>query len=713
RGRTDRPVAFALSPEALARLSDGTRALLDAAALDPARHPLDAVVELLTTELERRVRSGHRPAPLPPPPDDPEVERPYLRDVGVADLLVVKQHLTRYQRMDIAHVENVLIGEKKSRNHRELERVEETVTVERETTTERESELETADRFELNREASRTVKRDQEFGFGLSLSGKYGPSVEFSSEVRASSETSTEESVTSATTYARDVVERSLERVIERVREEMVRRVVREREEVNLHELHNETGQHISGIYQFIEKVYESQVFNYGIRQMFDFMVPEPSSYVWHLERSTSELALPTPPVPLETEAPDASAVNLATYRRLAALYGAEGITAPPPVFLTSSATLMHGEGADDDGEEGQPRSTQTPDLAIPDGYRPYRASVQLMALTDDHLTVAVTVGKAQRIWRPVGVAVGSDHSLASSSLDLGLFTGSSAYEGQSKMPVHLLAYETNSYSASVDVVFARTLELYRAWQLSTYEKLVDAYQRKLQIYTSEVAEVRAKAEAEAERSSSRFVAPPTQNLQTVRNELKKHCISIVTRQRYGQFQATQDTDPPHFDFERAETEGSFIRFFEQAFEWDQLQYVLYPYYWGRRGTWAERFLRQDADPAWLEFLRSGAARVVVPARPGFEPAIAYYLETGEIWRGGDPADPTDPLGGLPDINDPLYVSILTELMERADAPQGEIPVGEPWRTHVPTPLVVLRPDDSLPRWERADPTGWEWEEDE
>ncbi|NMR20211.1 hypothetical protein [Cellulomonas fimi] len=708
-----RRVPYSLVPDAVARLSQPTLQLLADLELDPTAHPLEVVVDRLTAELERRVRLGLRPAPLPPPPDVDDDERPYLRDVGVADLLVVKQHLKRYQRMDVAHVENVLAGETRSRNHRALERIEETFTTERETTTERQTELETADRFELNREASRTVKRDQEFGFGLSLSGRYGPSVEFSSEVRASSSTSTEDSTTSAQTYARDVIERSLERVIERVREEQVRRITREREEVNLHELTNTTTEHVSGVYQFIEKVYESQVFNYGIRQMFDFMVPEPSSYVWHLERSTAELALPTPPIPLETRAPDATAIDEVSYRPLAALYGAEGITTPPPVFVTASSTVMHGEGADDEGEEGQPRSTLTPDLAIPAGYRPYRATVQLMALTDDLLTVAVTVGRSQRVWRPGSTTtdVGSDHSIGRVSLDMGLLT-SDAYEGQSKLPVHLLAYETNTYSASVDAVFTRTLEHYEAWQLSTYDKLVDAYQRKVQVYDSQVAEIQAKADAEAQRSSSRFVAPPTQNLQTVRDELKKHCISIVTRQRYGQFQATQDTDPPYFDFTDAEDEGSFIRFFEQAFEWDQLQYVCYPYYWGRRSTWAERFLRQDADPAWLEFLRSGAARVVVPARPGFEAAIAYYLETGKIWRGGE-VDPDDPLGGLPDIDDPLYVSILTEIMERTGAPQGEIPVGEPWLTHVPTPLVVLRPDDDLPRWKRVDPDGWEWDEDE
>jgi hypothetical protein len=135
--------------------------------------------------------------------------------------------------------------------------------------------------------------------------------------------------------------------------------------------------------------------------------------------------------------------------------------------------------------------------------------------------------------------------------------------------------------------------------------------------------------------------------LKTIKAELKKHCISIVTRQRYEDFNVVQDGDPPFFDFVEAAEKGSFTRFFEQAFEWDQMQYVFYPYFWGRKSTWSERFLRQDVDPAFLEFLQAGAARVVVPVRPGFEVALTHYLETLEIWNGeGEP----------PTINSPLYV---------------------------------------------------------
>lgn len=701
------PAPFALTERGLARLSVATLAVLREFDIDPRERPINAVIDSLESEVEALAIMATEPqgvnVMMPEDIGIASMGTANLQPAGVADLLVVKQHLKAYRRLDVAHVENVMIGETKSRTHRMLERTEETFITEQETVQESETELETADRFEMNRETSRTIERDQMFGFGLSLSGKYGPTVEFSSSAEAEISTSTEESERSATTYAKDIVERSLERVTERVREEQIRRLVREEEETNLHELKNETGNHVSGVYQFLEKIYESQVFNYGIRQIFDFMIPEPASYIWHVEDSPdADLNLPAPPPPLETFLSSAAAVTPGNYLAGAAEYGATGIEPPPPTYKTASVSMKHGEN---NGEGGQPRSVTDKEVAVPTGYRPYRAYVRPLALTDDDLTLGVTVGHAQRVWSPVAgqiTGVGSGHDLTSTSLVMGLTSDSYSYEEQSKLSVHVVAFETNTYSVVVDVIFRRTSEAFRVWQIKTFEAIANAYQDALLKYEQKVEELKAQAETEAARNVFQFGAPPSQNLKTIKNELKKHCISIVTRQRYDAFDATQDADPPFFDFDAAALQGDFIRFFEQAFEWDQMQYVFYPYFWGRKDVWMQRFLRQDVDPNFLEFLQAGEARVVVPVRPGFEVAVTHYLETGNIWNGaGDP----------PDINSPLYVPIIEEIKERTGAPQSEIAVGDPWDTILPTPLVILRHEQDLPKWERQDEDGWDWEE--
>ncbi|BAT60606.1 hypothetical protein GJW-30_1_03154 [Variibacter gotjawalensis] len=710
RPARDREPQLALNKKGLASLSAGSRSALEALDLDPAAMSVHAIAAALETTLSRLSTLPVTPRGVHILPRPPVVEgfpriAAGVRVAGVADLLVVKQHLHKYRRTDIAHVENVLRGEKKVRTHRQFDRQEQTFVSEVETTHEKITELQTAERFELNQETQQTIKRDQQVGFNLSLSGKYGPTVEFSSQAEAEIENSREETTRSALNYAKDIMQRSLDRVVESVREQRVQRIIREQEETNLHEIANETGDHVTGIYQFLEKVMTSQVFNYGIRTMFDFMVPEPASYIWHLESTpAADVELPPPPAALKTYLPGPTHVTPYNYASVAAIFGARGIEPPPPTFKTAVAAVNHGETGD---EEGKPRSVVEKEIAVPEGYRPVSAVVRAMALTDNELTLGITLGSASVIWRPSGgrvTAVGGGHRLGAANIALSISAASYPYDAQSKLLLHVLAFESNAYSVVANVVFARSQETFSAWQIQTYDLIAQAALEQQLKYEQKVEDLKAKAAGAAANAAAQFGRAPSQNLKVVVAELKKHCTSILTKQRYETFGAVVDGDPPYFNFDNAARQGAFIRFFEQAFEWDQLQYVCYPYFWSRRETWSERFRRQDIDPTLLEFLQAGAARVVVPARPGFENAIIHYLETGEIWNG---------VSEPPRINSPLYVSIIDEIKERTGASQGELPVGASWETIVPTPLVAIRAEDDLPEWVRQDVQSWFWEEAE
>ncbi|MEO7403201.1 MAG: hypothetical protein ABIU95_05980, partial [Burkholderiales bacterium] len=362
---------FTLTPAARKLVSTESAAVLRARGIDLAETPLDVAVHTLSAEkftLPVRDLKWPHPVVLPHPGVTlpPTPAHALVRPAGVADLLVVKQQIKRYEAAEIAHIENVLVGEKKSRAHRQLDRSEETFLSETENTRTQETELETADRFELNREASRTIKNDQKMSSGLSVSGKYGPTVEFSATFSVENSFSQEEASKNSSRYAKDVVSRSLERLTERVREVRTRTVIRETEETNLHELNNTTAKHVSGVYQFLDKVYESQVFNYGIREMFDFMIPEPASFLWFIEQNpTLDVDLPPAPEKLELLCPDASHVDEDNAFPLAAEFGAD-VDGPPPPYLLLTAGVKHGE--DNASETGQPRSVQRIDVTVPAG---------------------------------------------------------------------------------------------------------------------------------------------------------------------------------------------------------------------------------------------------------------------------------------------------------------------------------------------------------
>ena len=143
-----------------------------------------------------------------------------------------------------------------------------------------------------------------------------------------------------------------------------------------------------------------------------DHCSPEPASHLWWLEESPSQgLNLPTPPPRLSSYAATAVQVTPDNYLAIAALYGVEGLTTPPPYFQIAAAAVQQG-GSDGD-EEGQPRVVLEKELAVPEGYHPWYAQLMPIALTDNALTLAVSVAGVSYVWQPTAgelVSVGSDH---------------------------------------------------------------------------------------------------------------------------------------------------------------------------------------------------------------------------------------------------------------------------------------------------------------
>lgn len=111
----------------------------------------------------------------------------------------------------------MLRGESKQRERTRRQETEQVTLTESEVTTAEERELESTDRFEMTREANTVIKEDAQLKAGLTVSGKYGPTVEFNALVEGSMSRSKEEATKSAATFAQDVTQRSSNRISERV----------------------------------------------------------------------------------------------------------------------------------------------------------------------------------------------------------------------------------------------------------------------------------------------------------------------------------------------------------------------------------------------------------------------------------------------------------------------------------------------------------------
>ncbi len=591
-----------------------------------------------------------------------------ISPVGLGDLLMVREHVLRYEGGDLAHVENVLKSETLSRDTRRLERTETTILQESETTKEQTRDTQTTDRFSLKRETSDTIKSDSSFKAGVSVDAKYGPFVEVKANADFATSSSSESSAKQASEFSKDVVDRSISKVVERVLERRTTTTIEEFEEKYLHSFTNvgDGAKHISGMYQWIDKIMRAQVYNYGKRMLFDITVPEPATeyVITQSGTSTAEQAL-VKPVPFTINALQITEGNYAAYAKL---YDVTGLEPPPPPVKTIS------KGLDAAVVQDPHESSKSFELPIDDGY------VARHALFERH-----GFGWDGHVW---SIVIGSN------TIDAWATAGYYTLNDEiSSVPVAYMAYKVELLAVTIEIYCERTDRALDVWRLKVHGAITQGYQAKQQAYEQALAQARAAAGVQISGRNPAF------NQRLIANELRKQCLTLLTAQQFDAFGALELSSQGYAQPNLARTAAQmpYVRFFEQAFEWEHIVYFFYPYFWGWKNSWAKRMLLDDVDPDFADFLRAGAGRVVFPVRPGFEAAVIHYLDTGEIWNGGPP----------PDISSSLYVPIVTEIAEAEQRPGDEVPVGDPWLVTLPTTLVRIRPNDDLPTWEQV---GGEWQ---
>lgn len=652
-----------------------------------------------------------------------------FQSAGYGDLLIVEQNLLKYDLGEVAHIENILRGEKKTRQHTRLDRIEETQTTETETTKETERESQTTERFSIEKETSSVLQLDMGFEAGLKVTANYG-AVQLESNLGFQLNSSTTNTSRTASDYAKDVTNRALDRVIERVRKLRTVTTIHEIKEFNEHILDNtltpsaggvNLPDHVSGVYRWVDKYYKCKIRNYGRRLMIEFIVPEPASfYVFSkANKPTEKMEKPIDPRLLDDPRYPVKRLTLGRKHLInnpnaldelnvwewVKLYNVPDINPLPDreILVSKNFDLPW------DGGTAYKAITKHYPKLFPhiDKYEAVKAFVRT--------SMSVGNGFASNIFLKIGNqnfkfwvynTDSNNHwgdiypftlNPTTQVENLSFYNGggnSQIFHYELKDEKSLLDTDNNGISSDVDVSvltsnltadynitlkYKLTNEAFLEWQLDAFNKIMTAYQRKLSEYEEWVNAQKIGAGITIEGNN------PGINREIEKTELKKHCLTIFTGERLEWFNAMKSQQPnfgyPEIDLKALPKQAAYIQFFEQAFEWANVTYRFYPYFWGRKAGWIVNSLMQDTDPIFTKFLQAGAARVVVPVRPGFEQAIATYMKTGKIWDGKPiPAPGTE-----------LFVSIVTEQQE--DAGAGEFTyTGDEWELKVPTNLVYLQP---------------------
>ena len=545
-----------------------------------------------------------------------------------------------------------------------------------------------------------------------------------------------------------EFISRAVRRVEERVKTARTSRSLQRTIERNKHALDNQTAERVVGVYRWVDKLQRMQLFRYPHRLLLEFEIPEPAAFLhWRRKQPRGDFLTPEPValvrrkadfLPLldangKTQALQPQDITETNYLWWVGQYNVTGASAPPAqrvqvhTFLELKEQVPAGGGgggglggatvttADSVYDKtffdligpGGAGATQ-PGVTIPSGYRldswgasGYASSVVssffdtstvlfrpdisvLVGLTNVQLQPTNIADIANLVEaNPRGVTVDPtrmwrfDGSAAST-----LYSATSPITGQ--IPVTGRVVTAKECRVHVTLNCVRTPEGLVRWQQQTYEQIAAAYW----------ALKRQRADEQAAQATGAGVEikgdPPARNKEVIIEELKRSVIEMLMGDNFegrDAMKAVPEGSAPQVELDSAIAYADEIQFIEQAFEWENLTYVLYPYFWAKSDRWPKLADITLADPEFARFLRSGSARVVLPARPKFEGQVLMYVDFGVLWGGGP----------VPSVNDPDYLSIAAEIIAQ-QVPPADGEKQRSWEVRLPTTLVWLDSDNALPK---------------
>lgn len=609
--------------------------------------------------------------------------------IGIADYRRVEQELCCYIPGEVSHIENVLAREYKERNTRNFISTESSV----ESTSEREIEQSTdtssTSRFEMSSEVSEVLQQDRNAntGFDFGTEGKlFKNEFTFNAFGDFSIGQSSTNSNSIARNYAEDVTRRALERIVQKTTTRRSSKILREFEEKNIHGYDNREGdKHVTGVFRWIDKVYKNRVINYQKRLMYEFMLPEPARFykdaiLLQAEEEdvnvgllSNDISVNVKPVhPSEHGITSATSIKRTNYAQFASLYGIN------PSSPEDELVSVHGSFSESIGSGDAAHSFN--------GYSPIIIPVDYEC---NAILGVVQFNKLSRV-DPRGyinVSTGGKVLSVSDLRGSGNDSRPINFPGlsiQNSVQVSVGTKKVTSFSLSIDVKCRLKNSVYSQWQQDVYAEILSAYEQQLQAYTDSMSVEQANAEiSQGTQAPTTLEINPRFNAKIVQNELKRLCIEMLTkpfgRQQGKDFYQVGPCEVPELKLStQLDSYGSQVKFFEQAFDWEILSQLFYPYYWAKKCDWKALFQSQASnDPIFQAFLQSGMGRVIVPVRVGFEDAVTFYMETGKIWNGSSMVVDTD---------DELYLSIVDEMtildnsIEKTD-----------WETIVPSELTIVQ----------------------
>ncbi len=676
----------------------------DPVVLQPAPPNLKTIESLL--EASVLLQSPPFPIAIPLPPYSTPVKpegNNWVEPYAVGHLEMVSKKRIGYQSGDLAHIENVMRGERRETKKRKLSRIEEIDTRKESTENIQEnnnSEIKNNFEYQAQKAAAESFTQ---FTYDK-LSSTYGGPTTFTlnGSYEVVNGNSTPEQLASSG-FGEYVITKTIQRLRRNVEESRQRIHTDETEESTGSIFDNTAGkENIRGIYRWLNEVYEARVLHYGSRLLIEFLIDNPAEkfiteckrlYGIDLEhpKTLSDFGI--------NSYTDISFTN-ATVFLTAALQYFDIYEWPPEPAATKmvSIALTAGNQLNVPIPEGYAASTAVITLPLNSSSAgagsivipPMNGIIGQSAFDNANIIEnGTSVSDMPSLEVPMHGETGSIAAVLFDMLSPQQATitnlpvippaTSSSSEIKSNRAVISSAVPViqpvvlNAVSVSVNC--SPLQQTITSWQLKLFQLLMEGSKKREELYYDKVNTRKINGE--------QWLPPDLTALE--RRVLRSECIdelfAVFETLTGPSPKGKADTQPGMFTI----YEPVIVDFFNKAFEWKELSWSLSVN--DKTIENSDAFSNPDLLPAnnLSAFLQAGQSRVLVPVTPTMSLAVLYFLSTGSVWQGRPEQ--------VPVVAQTIQAAFAVKIEKMETRQHNE---SLPWTFEVPTSLLVLDAGNEL-----------------
>jgi len=532
------------------------------------------------------------------------------------------------------------------------------------------SERGVTEKTDASTAAENEVHQSNTLNFGATLTGSYGP-VSLTTNFGLTHASDERQSIKTSMQRNQEITEKSSSRVRQDHKVSIKIESKQGMDSTSYKPITNPSPDAVRIDYYKMMRKWRTDLYRYGLRLTYDICIPTPGVRLWARWRRVAEIdAILAAPLPFGWKPED---INEGWVHPEALKLGI--IVDDPPTFTINPPSVFDTTPYQSEDDAGEVRFGRI-EFDVPPGYQLASAifTANLARWTDLENWLNVLNADFSR----------PDDNLVTSSLPQHI--GNTGHQSVS------YAYRGVSQAAlRVEFTCVRQAATYVAWQKAVWHQLHDAAAARYQ-------EQNARLQGERDILWRALAGKDTLSLRRLEREEMLRLIMLwilgpdasyanapawiestvnlmlADEIAFLQSKGAPATPSPSFGgidgtkWSQALIFGDFVKFVQQAIEWENLLYFLYPYFWGSEGQGREKMLFEHPDPEHQNFLRAGYCRVVITVRPGFEEDFTRLVETGSLKGIGSPQN----------VYTSPYLPIAEEIANRALTNYAGIPPANP-----------------------------------